>query len=220
MTAKELQLDYFRFYDVANQSADFVVGLQGQFDKRPEKNQLTHLNHFANPASKNGEPIYDKNAHFDWYDLYDPSPDPTREVAYKNQFGESKLYTGRASALLTPAQKHEAGSRFPDKLDHYKVYQVLQGEALETAILLEDQFGADEVRIYHPIFFAVPVSKWWEGEESRVQNEKAHLVIYRVFPGAAEKTVKVTDQFGRRDVQVFRSVLLGAPSVKLGWQEV
>ncbi len=31
MTARELKLDYFKFYDVENRSVQGTVGLQGQF---------------------------------------------------------------------------------------------------------------------------------------------------------------------------------------------
>ena len=67
MTAKELRLDYFQIYDVANRPAEGSVLLQGQFDQTPLKMQLALLDFFANPVSKNGEPIYDKNAHLAWY---------------------------------------------------------------------------------------------------------------------------------------------------------
>ncbi len=220
MTAKELGLDYFKFYDVANQSAGYVVGLQGQFDREPERAQMTYLNLFANPASKNGEPIVDKNAHLTWYDLYDPTPDPMRKVAFENQFGKQTVVTGRSYALLVPTQKAEPGSVFPEKLDHYKVYQVLQGEPVNKAVKLEDQFASGEARIYDPVFFAVPVRKWYEGRTFGVNNAKAHLAIYRIFPDSVQKTILTRDQFSRRYQNVFRGVLLGAPSVKLDWKEV
>ncbi len=219
MNATDLNLDYFKFYDVANQGAGYVVGLQGQFDRSPEKVQCTYLNLFANPASKNGEAIVDKNAHLNWYDLYDPTPDPTRVVAYENQFGQAKMYIGRAYSLLVPAQKMEKGSAFPEKLDHYKVYQVLQGEPIVQGVTLEDQFGKSETKVYDPVFFAVPVKKWYEGQTYGIHNEKAHLVMYRIYPESVQKTIMVRDQFARRYEQVFRSVLLAAPSVKLKWQE-
>jgi hypothetical protein len=219
MTAQELKLDYFKFYDVANQSAGQVVALQGQFDKQPERVQLPYLNFFANPASKNGEPIYDKNAHLTWYNVYDPVPDPVRVVQYENQFGKQELYTGRTYGLLAPTQKEEKGSGFPTNLDHYKVYQVVHGQPLQKAVKVEDQFGAGETRIVYPIFFAVPVKIWYEGQTYEIHNDKAHLVIYRIFPGAEQKSIVTRDWFGRHALQVYQSVLLGAPSVKLAWKE-
>ncbi len=220
MNAQKLNLDYFKLYDVANQNAGYVVGLQGQFDKYMEKAQLTYLNLFGNPASKNGEPMCDKNAHLNWYDIYDPTPDPTRVVVYENQFGQSKLYTGRAYSLLVPAQKYFKGSVFPEKLDHYKVYQVLQGEPANAKVTLEDQFGKSETKVYDPIFFAVPVKKYYEGQTYGIYNEKAHLVIYRIYPETSQQTIMVRDQFSRRYEQTFRSIVLAAPSVKLKWEEI
>ncbi len=220
MDAPELRLDYFQFYDVGNQDAGYVVGLQGQFDKYAEKVRLNYLNLFANPASKNGEPFYDKNAHLTWYDLYDPVPDPTRVVYYQNQFGEQKLITGRSYALLSPTQKRFKGSSFPEQLDHYKVYEVLEGEPANKAVKLEDQFGQSETRVYYPAFFGVPVKKWWEGQTFGIHNERAHLVFYKISPNSADQTVVTRDQFGQRLLHVFRSVLLAAPSVKLKWQEL
>ena len=220
MNAQDLRLDYFKFYDVGNQDAGYVVGLQGQFDKAPEKVRLNYLNLFANPASKNGEPIYDKNAHFNWYDLYDPVPDPTRKVAYENQFGRQTLITGRSYALLAPAQKREKGSVFPEKLDHYKVYRVLQGEPVNKAVKLEDQFGGTEAKIYYPAFFAVPVKKWSEGKTFGINNERAHMVLYKIYPDSVEKPIVVRDQFMPRQLFVVRGILLGAPSVKLDWKEI
>ena len=218
MNAQELRLDYFQFYDVANQEANYFVGLQGQFDRQPEKARLMYLNLFANPVSKNGEPMFDKNAHFNWYHLYDPTPEPTRVVTFENQFGKQKVVIGRALALLAPAQKVEPGSEFPERLDHYKVYSALQGEPVNKAVELEDQFGRAEARVYYPRMFAVPVRKWFQGETSGINNERAHLAIYIINPRAVEQVKPVRDQFSRRYVQVFRSVLLAAPSVKLAWE--
>lgn len=221
MTSQELRLDHFKFYDVANQEAGQWVTLQGQFDRQPERVRLTYLNLFANPVEKNGEPIYDKNAHLNWYDLFDPAPDPIRQVVVGNQFAkEQEIYIGRACALLAPTWKVEKGSVFPKGLDHYKVYQVLKGEDVEPKVKLTDQFGSDNPEVYAPAFFAVPVTKWAEGKVFKIQNEKAHLLLYKIDPGRNEKTIKTVDQFGSRYVHVFRSVLLGVPSVKLKWKEV
>lgn len=221
MTSKELQLDHFKFYDVANLEIGEIVALKGQFDKFGERVRLTYLNLFANPVSKNGEPIYDKNAHLTWYDLFDPTPDPTRAVVVANQFGkQQQIHIGRSCALLVPAQKYYRGSVFPEKLGHYKVYQVLHGEPVNKTVKLEDQFGGEEGKVDSPLFFAVPVKKWTARQAFEIHNEKAHLLIYRLYPSRHEKTILVRDQFGRRYLNVFRSVLLGVPSLKLKWTEV
>ena len=124
MTAKELKLDYFKFYDVANREVDGDVLLRGQFDQRPQKMRLRLLDYFANPVSKNNEPLYDKNAHLAWYRGVQPS-EPPRRVVLENQFGKFDIRTGTGYGLLVPTQKVEPGSVFPNELDHYKVYRLL-----------------------------------------------------------------------------------------------
>ena len=219
-TAQELKLDYFNLYDVANQRAGYTVALQGQFDKQPDRAQLTYLNFFANPTSKNGEPFHDKNAHLTFYNIFDPTPDPTREVVYQDQFGKQQIYTGRAYGLLVPTQKAFPGSQFPRELDHYKVYQVLHGEPVMKEVKLEDQFGTMTVRVYYPYMFAVPVRKMFEGQSYGIYNETAHLVLYRTYPNTMEKTIMTRDQFSQRHLVVFRSVMLGSPCKKLEWKEI
>ena len=220
MTSEKLKLDHFKFYDVANQRVGVRVRLQGQFDKEPEVCELTYVNLFANPVSKNGEAIYDKNAHLTWYDLYDPAPDPVRSVVVENQFAKKQpIYTGRACALLVPTHKVEKGSAFPERLDHFKVYQVLRGRDVEPKVKLKDQFGSDNPEVYTPSFFAVPVTKWADKNVFKIQNERAHLLLYRIDPGPVDKTILTADQFGKRHLRVFRSVLLGVPSLKKSWKE-
>ena len=217
-TAQDLKLDYFSFYQSAAQSFQAIVGLQCQFDKSPEKAQLTYNQYFANPTSKNGQPIYDKHAHFTWYNLMDQVPDGPRAVRYVNQFGENQLITGRAVALLAPTQKREAGSVFPEHLDHYKVFQVLRGEPVGANLALEDQFGKTETEVFYPRFFAVPTTKMWEGQTFKINNEDAHLLIYIVHPAQIQKTIVTRDQFSPRYQHLSGRVLLGAPTKKTQWK--
>ena len=217
-TAADMKLDYFNFYDVANQQAGYIVGLQGQFDKQPEQAQLTYLNFFANPASKNGEPMVDKNAHLTFYNIYDPTPDPTRVVVYEDQFGKHEIYTGRSYGLLVPTQKKFPGSEFPKNLDHYKVYQVLHAEPVMKKVTVEDQFGKTDTQVYMARLFAVPVRKMYQGQSYGINNPDTHLALYQVYPNMMEKTIVTRDQFSQRYQQIFRSVLLGAPCKKLEWK--
>ena len=159
MTAKELKLDYFKFYDVENREAEGDVLLRGQFDQRPQKMRLRLLDFFANPVSKNGEPLYDKNAHLAWYRGVQP-PEPPRQVVLENQFGKFDIRTGTGYGLLVPTQKVEQDSVFPNELDHYKVYRLTDVESVpKGTVKLRDQFGVSEVELQVPLFFAVPVDK-------------------------------------------------------------
>lgn len=220
MNAQDLKLDYFKFYDVYNYRVDYRVALHGQFDEEPEQAELLLLSYFGNPVSKNQEPIYNRNAHLTWYQLYQPIPEPTRTVVIKNQFGQQEIVIGRPFALLAPALKQERGSQFPVKLDHFKLYKVLEGQPVDQSVALQDQFSSDEVRIICPIAFGVPVKKQYQEHEAPLYNPDAHLLIYRITPRSVQQARPVRDQFGKRFLSFLRSVALAVPSVKLEWNEM
>ena len=219
MTAQELKLDYFKFYDVGNREAEGDVLLRGQFDQRPQKMNLRLLDFFANPVSKNGEPLYDKNAHLAWYRGVQP-PEPLRRVLLENQFGKFDIRIGTGYGLLVPTQKVEQGSVFPKELDHYKVYRLADVEQVPAKVLkLTDQFGSDEVKLLLPLYFAVPVTKRHGDKTEPIHNEKAHLLIFSITTGDREKTVKLRNQFASGiSVRVVRSLMVGAPSLKREWK--
>jgi hypothetical protein len=221
MTAQELKLDYFKFYDVENRAADGDVLLQGQFDRGPQKMQVRLLDFFANPVSKNGEPLFDKNAHLAWYRGVQP-PEPPRRVVLENQFGKFDIRTGTGYGLLVPTHKMEQGSVFPEELDHYKVYRLLDVEQVPEKVLkLKDQFGGEEVKLRLPLYFAVPVKKRHGDKTYPIHNERAHLLIYSITTRETPKTIKIRNQFARGiSVKVIRSLMLAAPSIKHEWKQL
>jgi hypothetical protein len=220
MNAKQLKLDYFKVYDIENNTLQDKVLLEGQFDKEPDRALLLVLNHFANAVSKNGEPIFNKNAHLTWYAIQQDFAEPTRQIVAENQFGKQKFLIGRALFLLAPAKKFEPGSVAPKGLDHFKVYQVLEGQPVNKSVKLQDQFGADEVKVGAPLLFGTPVKKVHAGTSVAIANPKAHLVIYGVTPRSLQKTVEVSDQFMHRRLHTLRSTWLATPSLKLEWKQV
>ncbi len=219
MNAEELKLDYFKIYDVADQRVEYRVALRGQFDEEPVDAELLVLTGFANPVSKNREPIHNRNAHLTWYWFYQPKPEPTRTVVVENQFGGQKILVGQARALLAPAQKRQRDSQFPADLDHYRLYWVLEAERLDIEVPLEDQFGSEETIVIDPVAFGVPVEKEYRRSVSPVHNKEAHLVIYRTITRPQQQAKSVRDQFGLRYLTFRRSVGLAVPSVKLKWDE-
>jgi len=221
MTAKELRLDYFQIYDVANREATGKVLLQGQFDERPLKMELALLDFFANPVAKNAEPIYDNNAHLTWYRGVQP-PEPMRAVVLETQFGRFEIRTGRAYGLLVPTQKVESGSVFPKTLDHYKVYRLVDVEKIpDVTLKLRDQFGASEARVRLPLYFAVPVRKRHETKEYPIQNERAHLLIFGITARDLQKKVTLRNQFTKgTSLAIVRSLMLAVPSIKREWKHV
>lgn len=221
MTAQELKLDYFKFYDVENREAEADLLLRGQFDRRPQKMRLRLLDYFGNPVSKNGEPLYDKHAHLAWYRGVQPR-EPLRQVVLENQFGKFDIRTGKGYGLLVPTQKLERGSVFPEGLDHYRVYRLVDVEEVPGVVLkLRDQFGSDEVKLRLPQFFAVPVLKRHGDKTYPIHNERAHLLIFSITARELEKSIKLRNQFARSiGVRVVRSLMLAAPSVKHEWKQL
>jgi len=221
MTAQELKLDYFKFYDVENRVAEGDVLLKGQFDQRPQKMQLRLVDFFANPVSKNGEPLFNKNAHLAWYRGIQP-PEPLRRVVLENQFGSFDIRTVTGYGLLAPTQKVEQGSEFPKELDHYKVYRLSDVEQVPAkALKLKDQFGSDEVKLLLPLYFAVPVTKRHGDRTEPIHNERAHLLIFSITTRDLQKTIKLRNQFANGiSVRVVRSLMLGAPSLKREWKPI
>ncbi len=224
MGSSELGLDHFLFYDTAQQQVAETIGVQTQFEigpgQGPEKIRLVSTFLFANPVQKNDEKIIDPNAHLTWYRVYDPLPDPTRIVNYTDQFGRRRAYLGRKAGFLAPTQKTQRGSKFPEELDHYVAYQVLDSKPVNKPVKLRDQWGRTEATVLYPLFFAAPSRKWHDGKTQGVKNAKAHLAIYRITPSSVEKSPKTRDQFGARVVNAFRRVLLAVPCSKGRWEQV
>jgi hypothetical protein len=221
MNAHDLGLDYFQFYDAANQWVRAKVLLKDQFDRESEVSQVVFLDWFANPVSKNDEELFNRAAHFTAYYLYQSVPDPTRVVYYENQFGDGKVIIGRAGRLLVPAAKRtKEGTLYSRELSHYKVYQVLEGEPVNREVTLRDQFGGSEGLVGYPYGFAAPAEKEHEGRKHPIFNEKAHLVLYRFSPRRMSRGITVADQFGRYYLGIYANILLAVPSIKHEWKEL
>jgi hypothetical protein len=231
MNAKDFKLDYFQFYDIENpkdiRELSPLIRLRGQFDKEePESAKPQFLKKFANPVSKNGEPIFDKNAHLNWYNLTSSDPRIVRHVKVANQFCEQgqELMTYGVIALLAPAQKRKARGEFtrPTKLDHFKIYRVINEQRVDKPpIKLVDQFHSREASVYRPVAFAVPVTKTVNDKAYSIHNHESHLTIYQVTPSKdIQDVIDARDQFGtHRSLKMGVSYLLAVPSKKVEWKE-
>lgn len=218
-TAADFRLDHFKVYVVKEQPVEHVVAYKGQFDKEPNKVALRVITHFANPVSKNGEKILDKNAHLTWYAFRPEREDPKRVVVIENQFGPQKLIIGQARWLLVPTHKLEKGSEFPKRLDHYVGYVVLEGKSIGKAVSLEDQFGGEkESAVRLPKVFCVPVEKYHADKVTKIINERDHLTVYDITPREHETKIKTMDQFGDHGLAVLKSVWLCVPTAKLEFE--
>ncbi len=217
----EFALDHFKVYEVERQEVEFKVLLSDQLGAKPAV--LVALTHFANPTRKRHPGaevgIKDVNAHLTWYLLNQEEPEPRRTVRFRNQFGQSSVDIRDPRFLLVPTQKvSHQGSAFPEKLDHYKCYDVTQINTVPPPppLVLGDQFGTeDNVQVGPPRLFCIPAKKEREGHETRpIVNEKDHLAVYEIVPQPQEREIKTLDQFGEWALRVTRSVWLAVPTEK------
>ena len=216
----EFKLDHFRLYDVQPYFSGATPTLRGQFDGKDRPAVVGMLRQFANPVSKDGEAIKDKNSHFTIYDAQTTFPDPLRVVRVQNQFGEQDLLIDHLLFLLVPAQKMEPGLEFPDTLDHYKGYRVFSGPEVNRTVSLVDQFGAEDgVLVLKPLVFCVPVVKKYGGAVYEIKNPQDHLTIYQIVGKDYRMAKDVKDQFFPNPISlaIFRSPALAVPSLKLEW---
>ena len=221
MTAAGLGLDYFQIYDLATKPADAVVHVKGRFDSRRVLTRLSVLEYFATPVSKNGETVHDRHAHLTWYTGVDPAQ-PIRQVILENQLGRFRVCTGAGNGLLVPTQKIEQGSRYPETLDHYRVYRLTDVETVQrTSVNLRDQFGASTLRILAPVYLAVPVEKRHDAKAIPIRNETAHLLLFAVTTLAVVERlrVRIWNQFDKRkSLALLRAVMLAVPSAMGEWK--
>lgn len=113
----------------------------------------------------------------------------------------------------------EKGSAFPEALDHYKLYRVVDfGAQLNVSVKLKDQFGSDEAKLRAPVFLGVPVVKRHAGKEYPIRNERAHLLIFDMTPHESQKKIRLQNQIANDIVVVVRSVMLAVPSITLEWK--
>lgn len=224
MSTREFRLDHFLIYGLENQQlVKESVTLEGQFDERePVKAMLTRLVKFANPVMKDRCDILDKNAHMTGYSLYQRVSEPKRFVKLDNQFGKGQeIIISDAVAMWAPARKYESGIRFPEKLDHYKVYQIVDMKPIQKEVQLKDQFDSRMAKVIIPVAFAVPVEKVHEGKTFSIYNKDTHLTIYAISPSKdIPKIIKARDQFDSYLLRIGRSHRLAVPSRKIEWKVI
>lgn len=212
--------DHFKVYKVTDVRAGHEVSLHGQFDRGFKTATLNRVTHFANPVKKDDHRIYHPDYHLTWYALTQKEQEPNRTVSFKNQYGDQKWVIGPAKYLAVPTRKFEQGGAFPEALDHYKCYEVLDpiGRPPQATPILKDQWVRQQVRLGKPLYFCVPVEKRYQQESDPIKRSGCHLAVYEVSPKAYTHDIKVEDQFGRRTLHVEESAWLCVPSTKGSWE--
>ena len=212
-------LDHFKCYRAqADRPVEDEVILSDQFGDGFAR--VFETERFCNPVEKRHDnvvtPIQDPDAHLELLRI-EAEPVPPVTVEVNNQFGrEQKLDVGPAIYLAVPTQKIEPNNHpFPQRLDHFKCYEV-NGEFQPVTVALRDQFGFEpEVKSLDPRLLCNPTKKVHNNTTTPIQNPLDHLVCYQL-----ENTEPLFDfafirnQFGERFLQLDRADLLCLPSEK------
>jgi hypothetical protein len=160
----------------------------------------------CNPASKNGEPLYEKTGHLQCYSL---KPRKSRNtVVVRNQFGQPIVKTKRSTMLCLPTEKNQEGP--PQQLDHFKCYDGKFPRIAKRRVTLVDQFGIVETQVRKRQMLCNPTSK--NGEP--IRNPTDHLECYTIKPKKVKQTVTVMNQFGTETVKTKKAVAVCLPSGK------
>ena len=108
----------------------------------------------------------------------------------------------------------QAVSAAPPGLDHFKCYDADQPQFQPRFVGLRDQFGPSEGQVIATRQICNPVRK----NNGRVLNPRAHLVCYETPQVGTvpfqPRDVRVSNQFGIRQLWVVRPVTLCVPSLK------
>jgi hypothetical protein len=198
-------LDHFKWYlaDGA-EPIDEVVYLEDQFGAFNAT--VGYVVGFGNPAEKvHGEvttPISNPDHHLTGYEItYEEEPQ-TWFVEVENQFGTQELTVSGPFGLAVPTQKE--GHQPPVGLDHYLVYEVVDGPSVDVSVSLQDEFdaGPQESGVYEPMYFANPVRKTHGEEVAEILDPEAHLVFYYIDASFSGE-VEVVNQFGEQTIDVY-----------------
>jgi hypothetical protein len=181
---------------------------------------------FFNPVEKTHDgvvtPISNPDYHLLAYDIYYEEGPQWWQVDVGNQFGDQQLTVRGPVALAVPTQKIEPMYHEPPVgLDHFMLYEVIEGPQVNVVVGLNDQFGDQpEVEVSYPDYFFVPVKKTdGNGIVTEIQNPDEHLVSYEIWGELFYQQVQVVNQFGEH---IFPNVegpyCLTVPSEKLYYE--
>jgi hypothetical protein len=172
------------------------------------------LEKFANPVDKNGEGIFDFEAHQTWWRLF--IPQAARTVVVADQFGAGEWTVGSAFYLLAPALKNPPaeGGTLPDR-NHYLCYEVLGGPSPGADVVLSDQFGTITTQVGQAKLLCNPVEKTVEDVSYPVVDPVVHLACYDIVdPNPYDVPLVAMDQFGFWSLVALQSQCLCVPATK------
>jgi len=183
---------------------------------------------FFNPVEKWHDgvttPISNPDHHLLAYDIYYEEGPQWWQVEVNNQFGVQSLIVHGPVALALPTQKIEPMYHEPPVgLNHFMLYEVIEGPPVNVVVGLNDQFGDQpQVEVGYPDYFFIPVRKTdASGMVTQIENPLGHLVSYEIWGALFYQQVQVVNQFGEH---IFPNVegpyCLTVPSQKMSWQQL
>ncbi len=95
--------------------------------------------------------------HYQCYSVVDPKPFKQRTVTLVDQFGKSRTAAVKPLFLCTPVSKNE--EPVPDKLTHLMCYQIVGRRAADKRVVIENQFGREDLTVGLPRMICVPSTK-------------------------------------------------------------
>jgi hypothetical protein len=182
------------------------VLLQDQFDAVAVTHLVKKPKLFCNPASKNGEPMFEPSGHLKCYQLKPQKSDRTALV--RNQFGTKTIQTRRSDLLCLASEKNAEGP--PATLDDFKCYKGKFPRLEKRPVTLVDQFGTVETEVVKSERFCNPVSR----AGAPILGELRHLECFKIKPRRVAQTVEVVNAFGTETVTTKKAVSLCVPSSK------
>jgi hypothetical protein len=189
---------------------------------------------FCNPVDKvHGTVTTSSNPdnHLTVYELHGETLKDYWTVTVDNQFSDAAvpqtLLVWGPVALAVPTQKVTPGDHgLPKYLDHYLLYEVVEGLNVTATVDLDDQFPgtAPGVEVTEPVYFANPALKGYVDVEPEMGmwDPEEHLMFYRISDNEEFlPLVTIRNQFFPEEpwpLNLFpEEQLLAVPSVKVEW---
>jgi hypothetical protein len=227
-------LDHFKCYRTVPGEPLAVedVWVWDQFHEDYLYTWVMDLMMFCNPVDKvHGTLTTTSNPdnHLTVYNLHGETTKGWWTVTVDNQFSDAAvpqtLLVYGPVALAVPTQKLVPGDHgMPKYLDHYLLYEVVEGLNVTATVDLDDQFPgtAPDVKVTQPVYFANPAVKGYVDHVGMWDPEE-HLMFYRISDNEEfyGDDVGFRNQFcpeGPCYVDLISTdQLLAVPSVKVDW---
>jgi hypothetical protein len=223
-------LDHFKCYQtLPEEPLGLEVSLLDQFHSDYLWAVVLDPMMFCNPVEKTlldgggTTPIVNPDNHLTVYKI--GAPIDWWTVTVDNQFNDAAvpqtLLVYGPVALAVPTQKLEPGGHgLPKYLDHYLLYEVVEGLNVAATVDLDDQFPgtAPGVEVTQPVYFANPVVKGYV-DHAGLWDPDTHLVFYAISSNDEFlEAVVVNNQFQAQVLlDLLAENLLAVPSLKITW---